>query len=96
LTDVVVDTTAVAAVLSLLGATLWWLRRRGWAAAVAGRKRARRQLELVERLALGPQHSLHLVRLGEATLLVAAWPTGCRLIERRPGIGSGGGGGVTS
>jgi flagellar biogenesis protein FliO len=55
-----------------------------------GRKRSRRKLELVERLPLSPQHSLHLVRLGETMLLVAASPGGCRLIERRPAAAGAG------
>jgi len=81
---------AVAAVLGLLGTALWWLRRRGLATLAIGRKRSRRKLELVERLPLGPQHSLHLVRLGETMLLVAASPGGCRLIERHAAaIGAG-------
>ena len=57
----------------------------------AGAKRSRRKLELVERLPLGPQHSLHLVRLGETMLLLAASPGGCRLIERRPTAAGAGG-----
>ena len=81
--DVIGQMGAVAAVLGLLGATLWWLRHRGIAIPAVGRKRSHRKLELVERLPLGPQHSLHLVRLGETMLLVAASPGGCRLIERR-------------
>jgi flagellar biosynthetic protein FliO len=81
--DVIGQMAAVAAVLGLLGGALWWLRRRGIATLAIGRKRSRRKLELVERLPLSPQHSLHLVRLGETMLLVAASPGGCRLIERR-------------
>jgi flagellar biogenesis protein FliO len=81
--DVIGQIGAVAAVMGLLGGALWWLRRRGMATLAIGRKRARRNLELVERLPLGPQHSLHLVRLGETMLLVAASPGGCRLIGRR-------------
>ena len=81
--DVIGQMAAVAAVLGLLGGALWWLRHRGAATFAMGRKRPRRKLELVERLPLGPQHSLHLVRLGETMLLVAASPGGCRLIERR-------------
>jgi len=81
--DVMGQMAAVAAVLGLLGGALWWLRRRGIATLAIGRKRSRRKLELVERLPLSPQHSLHLVRLGETMLLVAASPGGCRLIERR-------------
>ncbi|MGB9454870.1 MAG: flagellar biosynthetic protein FliO [Bryobacteraceae bacterium] len=82
---------AVAAVLGLLGVTLWSLRHRGMASLAVGRKRSRRKLELVERLPLGPQHSLHLVRLGETMLLVAASPGGCRLIERHPAAPGAGG-----
>jgi len=82
--DVMAQAAAVAGVLGLLGGTLWWLRRRGLATLAFSRKRSRRKLELVERLPLGPQHSLHLVRLGETLLLVAASPGGCRLIERHP------------
>jgi len=81
--DVFGQMGAVAGVLGLLGSTLWFLRRRGMATLAIGRKRPRRKLELIERLPLGPQHSLHLVRLGETMLLVAASPGGCRLIERR-------------
>jgi len=83
--DVMGQMAAVAAVLGLLGGALWWLRRRGLATLAIGRRRSRRKLELVERLPLSPQHSLHLVRLGETMLLVAASPGGCRLIERCPG-----------
>jgi len=85
--ELVEQVAAVAAVLSSLGGTLWWLRRRGMATPAWGRTRCRRKLELVERLPLGPQHSLHLVRLGETMLLVAASPGGCRLIERRSPAG---------
>ena len=80
--DVIGQMGAVALVLGLLAGALWWLRRRGFATVGAGRPRSRRKLELVERLPLGPQHSLHLVRLEETMLLVAASPGGCRLIER--------------
>ena len=65
---------AVSGVLLLLGAALWWLRRKGLAqygtrSSTGARKRT---LESVERLALGPQHSLHLVRLAGRGLLVGA------------------------
>ena len=38
----------------------------------------------MERLALTPQHSLHLVRIGDRGLLVAAHAAGCTLIDSRP------------
>ena len=76
--------TAVAGVLTLLLATLWWLRRRGFAqVSVIRRPRGlrRNRLERLERLALSPQHTLHLVRLGDTALVVAASPTGLSLIH---------------
>jgi flagellar biogenesis protein FliO len=85
---------AVAGVLTLLAATLWWLRRRGIAAVLpAGvlsrglrsrRRAAARRLECLERLPLGPQHMLHLVRLGETAMLVASSPGGCSLVRSFP------------
>jgi flagellar biogenesis protein FliO len=74
---------AVSGVLLLLGAALWWLRHKGLAQygvrpLTGARKRT---LESVERLTLGPQHSLHLVRLAGRALLVATSPTGCAVLD---------------
>ena len=60
---------AVSAVLGLLGATLWWLRRRGIAGFAAVPRAGRRRVECLERVPLGPQQKLHLVRFGETALL---------------------------
>jgi flagellar biosynthetic protein FliO len=76
--------TAVAGVLTLLLAVLWWLRRRGFAQAGALRLARGRRMERLERLALSPQHTLHLVRLGDTALVVAASPSGCSLIRSLP------------
>ena len=75
----------VGAVLGALTATLWWLRSRGLTGLlpVAGKAGGRR-LERLERLSLGPQHTLHLVRLGESALLLAATPSGCTLVRSVP------------
>jgi flagellar biosynthetic protein FliO len=72
---------AVALVLLLLGATLWVLRRRGFAGVTLGKKSSGRRMECLERLSLGPQHTLHLVRVGEKELLLALSPSGCSLLE---------------
>jgi flagellar biosynthetic protein FliO len=72
---------AVAVVLLLLGATLWTLRRRGFAGVALPKRAAGRRLESLERLPLGPQHTLHLIRVGETELLVALSPSGCSLLE---------------
>jgi len=87
---------AVTAVLALLGGTLWWLRRHGYAVPAAVRRsfvlrgsvlrgsvlrKAGRRMECMERIALGPQSTLHLVRLGDRALLVASSPAGCALLH---------------
>lgn len=76
--------TAVAAVLALLVGTLWWLRRRGLAVSPFAARRSGRRLESLERLPLGPQHVLYLVRFQDRALLVAASPAGCVLLEQTP------------
>jgi flagellar biogenesis protein FliO len=71
---------AVIGVLVLLGAMLHGLRKRpvAWP-----RKGSGRRLESLERLSLTPQHALHLVRIGERTLLVSSSPSGCAVLESR-------------
>ena len=80
--EVIQQTGAVVAVLALLLLTLWWLRRRGLTGVTLGRKAAVRRLESLERLPLGPQHALHLVRLGGSALLISSSAAGCALIHR--------------
>jgi flagellar biogenesis protein FliO len=83
--DVARDLGAVLLVLCILGATLWALRRGGavhW--RTPGRTRARGRVELVERVALSPQHALHLVRLGTRALLIASHAGGCTLLDSAP------------
>ena len=74
---------SVILVLGLLGGALWWLRRKGMAqfafkAPGSGRGRA---MQVIERMSLTPQHSLHLVKVGERTVLIAASPAGCSILE---------------
>lgn len=82
--EVLEQMTAVVAVLALLGGSLWFLRRRGFAGLSVPRRRCLRQIECLERVPIGPQHTLHLVRVGERELLLAASPAGCTLIEAMP------------
>jgi flagellar biogenesis protein FliO len=70
----------VLAVMCLLGTALWWLRRRGFASAVAARRSGRR-METLERLPLGPQHALYLVRIGRTVAVVACSQAGCSLLR---------------
>jgi flagellar biosynthetic protein FliO len=78
--EVIQQLAAVALVLALLGGALWALRRRGFAGVAPCWKPAGRRMESLERLSLGPQHALHLVRVGEAELLLAVSPSGCALL----------------
>jgi len=83
--EVIQQMAAVAVVLLLLGTTLWALRRRGFAGIAPRNKSAGRRIECLERLPLGPQHALHLVRVGGAELLLASSPSGCSLLQSFPG-----------
>lgn len=83
--EVVGQLTAVAAVLGLLAASLWWLRRRGFAAPVLARRSHGRLLKSLERLPLGPQHTLHLIRLGEKALVIGCSPAGCTVLATLTG-----------
>ena len=74
---------SVLLVLGLLGGALWWLRRKGmaqFAFKTAGSSR-RKTMQVLERMALTPQHSLHLVRVENRVVLIAASPAGCSILE---------------
>jgi flagellar biogenesis protein FliO len=74
---------SVVAVLVLLGGSLWWLRRKGVAQfAVRGPGGGKvKSMKMLERLALTPQHSLYLVRVADRTMLIAASPGGCSILD---------------
>ncbi len=82
--EFVEQAAAVTVVLALLGGTLWWLRRRGLAGMLPGRKPANRRMQAVERTPLGPHHVLHLVRVGETALVLACSPGGCGVAATMP------------
>jgi hypothetical protein len=72
---------AVLAVFGLLGGALWWLRSRGLASfAAAPSRRKGGLIECIERVPLTPAHTLHLVRLGSRTILIATSPAGCQVV----------------
>jgi len=82
--ELVRELAAVGGVLTLLVATLWLLRRRGFAGLLPVQRTAAKRLECLERLSLGPQHTLHLVRMGDTALLLASTPAGCALVQSLP------------
>ncbi len=74
---------AICLVLGLLGGTLWLLRRKGLARfngiGIKGAK-GEKAMAVLERMPLTAQHSLHLVRVLEETILIGVSPTGCTQI----------------
>jgi flagellar biosynthetic protein FliO len=72
---------AVILVLGLLGAALVFLRRRGIASFRALPALNQRQMKVVERVPLGAQHALHLVRVGDRLILVATAPGSCQVLD---------------
>jgi flagellar biogenesis protein FliO len=82
----------VFAVMGLMIGLLQWLRRRGVAHLRTGlvRRKAGRRLELLERLPLTPQHSLHIVRMDGRSLLIGVSPSGCALLENLKGAAGAG------
>lgn len=91
--DIARQALSILLVFALLGLMLWKLRAVGRAGIGAGFwNRARsgaRSLESVERLALTPQHALHLVRMNGRELVVATHPQGCSLLVKSPGPSEG-------
>jgi flagellar biosynthetic protein FliO len=79
---------AVVIVLGILCGGLWLLKRKGWARTTLrrGAEDGLPRLEIVDRLPLTPQHSLHLVRLADRTLLIGLSPNGCNLLECTPSV----------
>ncbi len=81
--DILRQVAAVALVLGLVAALLWRMRR-GGLASLASVKPGAHRIQAVERLSLGPNQALHLVRVGDRGLLVASFPSGCSLIQSAP------------
>lgn len=84
------QTLAVIVVLGLLVGSLWLLRRKGFASVKLGFGASHsRRLELVERMALTPQHSLHLVRVEDRLLLIGLSPQSCASLAAFPAAANG-------
>ena len=74
--DLLEQFASVASVLFLLAATVWLLKRKS---LIVPHRRGPRQMEVVERVALSPQHTLALVRVNGALMLVGAGPGVCEI-----------------
>ena len=84
--DPIQSLLAVLLVLGLLATTLAVLRRRSmltWRMP-GSVSPASRRMELVERISLSPNHTLHLVRIGDRSVLVATTPGSCQILDTQP------------
>lgn len=71
-------------VVALLVAFLWAMRRRGLASfnlALSKSLARQKAMQVVERLPLTAQHSLHLVRIQDRMILIGVSPSSCTQIE---------------
>lgn len=78
------QTLAVFIVLGLLVLSLWLLRRKGIATVKLGFAASGggfRHMEVLERVALTPQHSVHLVRLDDRLILIGISPSSCTSLD---------------
>jgi len=74
---------AILLVLGLLIGTLALLRRKGLAHFPTGAVRRGgypREMQVVEKIGLSPQHSLHLVNVRDEVFLIGISPSGCNRI----------------
>jgi flagellar biogenesis protein FliO len=70
-------------VLALLVATLWFLRQKGIARlnySISKPFSGLRQMKVVDRVVLTPQHSLYLVQLRDRQIVVGVSPSGCNRV----------------
>jgi len=69
--------------LAALAIALFVLHNKGLVRfALKGNSEAKqRRLQTIERLPLTPQHSLHLVRVADRTVLIAVSPGGCSVLD---------------
>jgi flagellar biogenesis protein FliO len=77
--DVIRQALAVLVVFALLGAAVWKLRGGAFPVRSAGPR-----LTSLGRLALTPQHAIHLVRVDGRELVVTTHPQGCSILRDAP------------
>jgi hypothetical protein len=81
--------TAIGFVLVFLAAGLFVAHRRGLLRLnLPANRRAERRLELVDRLALTPQHAIHFIRVEERQVLIATYPGGVEWLPSNENQGS--------
>ncbi|MFZ5929168.1 MAG: flagellar biosynthetic protein FliO [Acidobacteriota bacterium] len=78
----VAASAGIVALLALAAGALWVMAR-GRSGLPFGRNRGRGPAELVQRLPLTPQHSLHLIRVAGEALWVVTYPNGAVVGHRK-------------
>jgi flagellar biogenesis protein FliO len=73
---------AMVFVFALLGGALWWLRSRNMVAFGPARQ-GTSKMQVIDRVRLTPQHSIHILRTGKRELTIAVHPSGCTLLDTR-------------
>ena len=69
-------------VMGLLLAVLLALKKKGMLNfPVSQSGTAGKRIELLERVALGPQHALHLIRAGDRCVLIVTAPSSCQVLD---------------
>ena len=76
--EIVRQVLSILFVFALLGGVLWAVRRKTGLWPPSGRQA--KSLHSIERLALSPQHALHIVHIEGRRLVVATHPQGCTLL----------------
>jgi flagellar biosynthetic protein FliO len=69
---------ALALVFGLLATALWLVKRRQLPAPGS---RGALRMQVVERVALTPQHTICLVKVGERLIIIGTAPSSCQLID---------------
>jgi flagellar biogenesis protein FliO len=69
---------ALVVVFGLLGTALWFVKTRQNPNL---RLRGERRMEVVERVALTPQHTLCLVKVDDRLIMIGTAPSSCQVIQ---------------
>ena len=77
---------AIVFVFALLAGALWWLRGRNLVAFGPVRPNTSR-LQVIDRVRLTPQHSVHILKAGDRELTIAVHPSGCTLLADTRTVG---------
>ena len=81
--DLITRLFAVAAVLALAALAMWILKRNGLVRGVGGN--VTRRVEMIERIALSPQVSLHVLRIRDREFTLAVTGAGVTVVDIHEG-----------